>query len=329
MSAFPSAERRPSDSPQAGHGHDHGLTAAADTRYLAIALTLILGFMIVEVITAIMANSLALFADAGHMLTDAGALLASIVAVRLAQRPARGSLTFGLKRAEILSAQANGITLLVVSALVAFEAIRRLIAPPAVEGSILLIVAGIGVGVNLAATWTLARANRRSLNIEGSFQHIVTDLYAFIATLLAGLVIVLTGFTRADAIASLVVVVLMLKAAWSLLRQTGRILLEVAPPGIDMDAMAKTLAAQTHVADIHDLHLWTITSGFPALSGHVLVEPNADCHGIRRNLEELLARDYHVTHTTLQVDHVSGPAVISPQTMIEASKNVVGRRNNG
>jgi len=173
----------------AHHGHSHAPAADANTHYLA------------------------LFADAGHMLTDAGALGASIFAARLALRPARGAMTFGLKRAEILSAQANGITLLVVAALVAFEAIRRLANPPTVEGPILLIVAGVGVGVNLLAVWTLAKANRQSLNVEGSFQHILTDLFAFIATLVAGGVIVATGFNRADPIASLIVVGLMLKAS--------------------------------------------------------------------------------------------------------------------
>jgi cobalt-zinc-cadmium efflux system protein len=307
--------------------HDHGHMAGpnADVRYLTVALALIVAFMIFEVAIAVPAHSLALLADAGHMLADAGALGASIAAVRLAARPPRGSLTFGLKRAEILSAQGNGITLLVVSALVTFEAVRRLIAPPAVAGTALLIVAGVGVAVNLAAVWVLSRANRESLNIEGSFRHIVTDLYAFVATLAAGAIIVLTGFTRADAIASLVVVALMLKAAASLLSRTGRILLEVAPPGIDVDAMGRDLASQPHVAEVHDVHLWTITSGFPALSAHVLVEPDVDCHGVRQQLEELLAARYELTHTTLQVDHVAGKRPISPDALLEASKSVLDR----
>lgn len=290
-------------------GHAHAADPNADTRYLAITLALILAFMVFEVVMAVISHSLALFADAGHMLTDATALGASIVAARLALRPARGSMTFGLKRAEILSAQGNGITLLVVAALVAFEAIRRLIAPPTVDGPILLIVAGVGVGVNLLAIWTLAKANRQSLNVEGSFQHILTDLYAFIATLLAGGVIVATGFNRADAIASLIVVALMLKASYGLLKSTGRILLEVAPGNVNVDALAQDLAGQIHVREVHDVHLWQITSGFPALSAHVLVQPNADCHGIRRELERLLDQRYGISHTTLQVDHLSDPTV--------------------
>ena len=293
----------------AHQGHSHAPAADADVRYLAIALGLILAFMVFEVIMAVVAHSLALFADAGHMLTDATALGASIIAARLALRPARGAMTFGLKRAEILSAQANGITLLVVAALVAFEAIRRLIDPPTVAGPILVIVAGVGVGVNLLAVWTLAKANRQSLNVEGSFQHILTDLYAFIATLIAGGVIVATGFNRADPIASLVVVVLMLKASYGLLKSTGRILLEVAPASINVDALAQDLAEQTDVREVHDVHLWEITSGFLALSAHVLVKPNGDCHQIRRDVEKMLKVDYAISHTTLQVDHVSDPTV--------------------
>src|SRR5713101_7788080 len=181
---------------------------------------------------AFLGHSLALLADAGHMLTDSAALGASLVAVRLARRPASGVWTFGFKRAEVLSAQANGITLLVISALVAFEAVSRLIHPLPVTGGIVVAVAAVGVAVNVAATWVMAKANRDSINVRGAFAHIVTDLYGFIGTLAAGIVIIVTGFERADAIASLIVVGLMLHAAWGLLRETGRILLEAHPKGM-------------------------------------------------------------------------------------------------
>ncbi|HEV3312256.1 MAG TPA: cation diffusion facilitator family transporter [Chloroflexota bacterium] len=287
-----------------GGGHQH-IRADADHRSLSLALGLILAFMIFEVTMAVIGHSLALFADAGHMLTDAIALGASIVASRLALQPARGSWTFGLKRAEVLSAQGNGITLLVVSALIAFEAVQRLIQPPSVKGSVVLVVAVVGIVVNLLATLILARGSRESINVQGSFQHIVTDLYAFIATLIAGLVIVTTGFTRADAIASLIVVVLMLRAAWILLSATGRVLLEAAPAGVDVAGVGRALAARPYVAEIHDLHVWTITSGFPAVAAHVLVARGADCHGIRRDLQQVLDDQYGISHATLQVDHVS------------------------
>jgi cobalt-zinc-cadmium efflux system protein len=299
------APRHTAHSHAHGYGHhQHRLDPMADARYLLAALVLILVFMVFEVTMAIIGGSLALLADAGHMLTDATALGASVIAARLAARPARGAWTFGLKRAEILSAQANAIALLVVSALILVGAIQRLLHPPQVTGGIVLAVAAVGVGVNLVATWILAKANRESLNVQGSFQHILTDLYAFIATLVAGFVIVTAGFNRADPIASLIVVALMVAAAWSLLRQTGRVLLEAAPPDVDVSSLGAALCSQAHVAEVHDLHVWTITSGFAALSAHVLVDPGADCHGIRRDLQQLLEDQYGIRHTTLQVDHL-------------------------
>jgi len=279
------------------------VTASSDSRYIAIALGLIVGFLVFEVVMAVAGHSLALLADAGHMLTDAGALGASLVAFRLARRPAAGAWTFGFKRAEVLSAQANGITLLVVSALVAFEAISRLLHPVPVTGGIMVTVAAVGVAVNVAATWVMARANRDSINVKGAFAHIVTDLYAFAGTLIAGIVIIITGFERADSIASLIVVGLMLRAAWGLLRETGQILLEAAPQGYAPGDIVAAITGLPGVASVHDVHVWLITSSFPALSAHVLVRPPADCHQVRRELEELLCGRFGLDHTTLQVDH--------------------------
>lgn len=283
--------------------HAHGITPNADGRYLAGALALIVCFMVFEVTLAFVGHSLALLADAGHMLTDAGALAASLVAYRLARRPAAGVWTFGFKRAEVLSAQANGITLLVVSALVAFEAILRLVHPVTVHGGIVVTVAAVGVAVNIAATWVISRANRSSINVRGAFAHVVTDLYGFIGTLAAGIVIILTGFNRADSIASLIVVGLMLFAALGLLRETGRILLEAAPEGYAPADIIAGITSQPGVASVHDVHVWLISSGFPALSAHVLVRPPADCHQVRRDLERVLADRFDLEHTTLQVDH--------------------------
>jgi cobalt-zinc-cadmium efflux system protein len=285
------------------HGHGHGVTAGSDARLITIALALIAGFLVFEVVMALAGHSLALLADAGHMLTDAGALGASLLAIRLARRPASGAWTFGLKRAEVLSAQANGITLLVISALVAFGAVSRLIRPLPVTGGIVVAVAAVGVTVNVAATWVLAKANRDSVSVKGAFAHIVTDLYGFIGTLAAGIVIMFTGFERADAIASLIVVGLMLHAAWGLLAETGRILLEAAPEGYPPGEIITAITGQPGVASVHDVHVWLITSGFPALSAHVLVRPPADCHQVRRDLEQLLCERFSLDHTTLQVDH--------------------------
>jgi cobalt-zinc-cadmium efflux system protein len=285
------------------HGHTHGVSAEADRGKLLIALTLILGFMAAEVVTGIIANSLALLSDAAHMLTDAAAIGFSLVAINLARRPAEGQMTFGLKRAEILSAQANGITLLVLAAIIAIEAVRRLVSPPDVEGGLILVVALAGIVVNLAATATLAKANRESLNVEGSFQHILTDLFAFIGTAIAAAIILLTGFNQADAIASLVVAGLMLRSAIGLLRESGRIFLEAAPKESDPQRIGRLMAEQSGVVEVHDLHVWEVTSGFPALSAHVTVGAEADCHRARLELAELLEREFDIHHTTLQVEH--------------------------
>jgi cobalt-zinc-cadmium efflux system protein len=291
-----------------GHhaGHGHGVSAGADRRYLTIALVLIVGLMVVEVVVAIVSGSLALLSDAGHMLSDAGAIAAALWAIRLAARPAAGVWTFGWKRAEILSAAANGITLLVVGALVAFEAIRRLVAPPPVQGGPVLVVALLGVAVNLVAAWVLAKANRSSLNVEGAYQHILTDLYGFVATFIAGAVIVFTGYTRADAIASLVVVALMLHASWGLLRDSGRVLLEAAPAGTDMKAIRDHLCVNAHVIDIHDLHVWTVTSDLPALSAHVVIDDGCfhDGHApeLLDEMQACLIGHFDVEHSTFQFE---------------------------
>ncbi len=285
------------------HGHHHAGGAAADSRRLATALALLVGLLAAEVVAGILAHSLALLSDAAHMLTDAGALALSLVVLRLAQRPAEGNTTFGLRRAETLSAQANGYTLLVLAVLIVYGAIQHLITPPDAGGAAILAVALAGVVVNLLATWQLAGANRDSLNIEGSFQHLATDLFAFVATAVAGGVILATGFTRADGIAALLVAAVMLRAAYRLLRASGRVLLEIAPAGTSVEEIGTSLASQPGVVQVHDLHVWELASDFPALSAHVLVEPEGDCHGIRRTLEALVRERFGITHTTLQVDH--------------------------
>jgi cobalt-zinc-cadmium efflux system protein len=282
------------------------VSAGADRRYLAIALALLVGFMLVEVVVGVVASSLALISDAGHMLTDAGAIALALVTMRLAERPARGSMTYGLKRAEILSAQANGITLLLLSAWFVYEAVRRLIDPPEVEGGLVLAIALLGIVVNLLATWTISRANRESLNVEGAFQHILTDLFAFIATAVAGALMYFTGgYNRVDAIAALVVAALMLRAGYGLVRDSGRIFMEAAPKGLDPEEVGHAIASRSGVVNVHDLHVWEVTSGFPALSAHVLVEPERDCHHERRELEGLLEERFDLHHTTLQVDHAT------------------------
>jgi cobalt-zinc-cadmium efflux system protein len=297
--------------PAHGHAdHRHRPAADADPRWLGAALALIIAFMVAEVVAGAVAHSLALVSDAAHMLTDAASIGLVLITAKLAARPPGGHFTYGLKRTEILSAQANGITLLVLAAWLGYEAVRRLITPPGVAGGIVIGVALAGVAVNVTATMLLNRASpgaHRSLNMEGAFRHILTDVFAFAATAVAGLIIVLTGFTRADAIASLLVVALMLRAGVGLVRDSGRIFLEAAPAGLTPSAIGAAMAAHPHVAEVHDLHVWEISSDLPAASAHVLVDPGEDCHAVRADLEALLSREYGISHTTLQVDHAALP----------------------
>ena len=195
------------------------------------------------------------------------------------------------------------MTLLILAGFIAYDAVRRLFAPPHVHGALVLAVALAGILVNVAAAWTLSRADRRSLNVQGSIQHVVTDLYGFIGTAIAAGVILLTGFQRADPIASLVIAGLMIRSGGELVRASGRIFLEAAPEGRDPQAIGRALVAEQGVVEVHDLHVWEVTSGFPALSAHVLVRPPADCHQVRRELEHLLCERFALDHTTLQVDH--------------------------
>jgi len=291
------------------HDHDHGaaVTADSDRRYLTAALGLIVCFMAAEVILGLAAHSLALVTDAGHMLTDAASLLLALAAMRLAARPAEGRWTFGFKRAEILSAQANGITLLVLVVVFTVEAIRRLVSPPDVAGGLVTVTAVVGIAVNAVAAWLISRANRTSLNVEGAFQHILNDAWAFLATAVSGAIVLGTGFDRADAIASLVVAALMARAGYGLVRDSWRIFLEAAPEGLDPAAIGAAMVRDPEIAEVHDLHVWTITSGFPALSAHVLVVPGRDCHGVQGRLQELLRESFGIDHATLQIDHAAEP----------------------
>ena len=287
------------------HQHDHGVSAETEIRPLAVALALILVFMAAEVALAFVADSLALLSDAAHMLIDAAALGMSVWAARLALRPAAGRMTFGFRRAEILAAQANGITLLLLGALIMVEAVRRLNAPPEVDGPIVVGTAVVGALVNVLALRQVARANRANLNVEGSYRHLLTDLYAFAGTAVAGAVIWATGFQQADAIASLAVAASMLWAGWPLVRRSGQVLLEAAPEGLAPDEITAAMRSHGGVTDVHDLHVWEISSGFPALSAHVLVGRGEDCHGIRRELEAVLHERFGIDHTTLQVEHTA------------------------
>ncbi len=286
-----------------GHDHEHRARGAGDRRWLLAALGVIVAFMVAEVVAGLLAHSLALLADAGHMLTDAAALLVAVVASRLAERPARGAYTYGFARVDALSGQANGITLLLLAAWFTFEAISRLVHPSSVHGGVVAVVAAVGAVVNLVATALAGRADRESLNVRGVLAHLITDIWAFAATLSAGLVILWTGWLRADAVASLVVAVIMAWTGLRLVREAGRIFLEAAPPGVDPQALGDDLARAEGVAQVHDLHVWVLGSRATAMSAHVLVDPPYDCHEVADALRGRLADRYGIEHVTLQVDH--------------------------
>jgi cobalt-zinc-cadmium efflux system protein len=288
------------------HEHRHA-SATADRRWLMAALGVITAFMIGEVIAGFAAHSLALLTDAAHMLTDAVALLVAVVSAVIARRPARGAYTYGFARVDALSGQANGITLLVLAVLFEVQAVRHLVHPGQVHGGVVTAVAAIGGVVNVVAVFLARRADRESLSVRGAVTHLVTDAWAFAATLAAGLVVLATGWDRADSVASMLIGLLMLWTGSALVRAAGRVFLEAAPSGVDPHALGDELAAVDGVAEIHDLHVWQLGPGESALSAHVLVQPPFDCHEVSSRLRDVLADEYGIGHVTLQADHADAP----------------------
>ena len=290
-----------------GHGHGHGTASRA-------ALTTVLGLTVVltavEVAGGLLAGSLALLADAGHMLSDSFAIGLALVAVTLARRPSTPRRSFGFRRAEILAAFVNGLTLVVVSGWIVWEAIDRLGEPRKLLGGWMFVIAAVGLVVNAVAAVILARSGRDSLNVEAAFRHVLADLLGSVGVLLAALVVVTTGWTLVDPLVSLAIAVLIAASAWGVLRDSTAILMEQVPSRIDAEAVALAIVEVPGVSSVHDLHVWTITSGFDALSAHVLVGRGEDCHALRRDLERVLERTFGITHTTLQVDHDTAGALL-------------------
>jgi cobalt-zinc-cadmium efflux system protein len=289
-----------------GHGHEHDVRAGS-ARALGLALTLTAGYTVVEVVAGVLTGSLALLADAAHMLSDNVSIALALFAVWLARRPATPERTYGFKRAEVLAALVNGLTLVALSIWIFYEAIRRLDDPSDVLGGWMLVVGLVGIGVNLAAGAILRRSGAESLNVDAAFRHVLADLLGSVGVVVAAAIILATGWLEADPVVSILIAVLVLASSWSILRDSTSILLEAAPKGMDTRAVGERLARAPGVVEVHDLHIWTITSGFPALSAHVLVGRGEDCHGRRRELEQLLRREFEIEHTTLQVDHASDP----------------------
>jgi cobalt-zinc-cadmium efflux system protein len=293
-----------------GH-HEHG---AGNRRALAAVLALTAGFTVVEIIGGLLTGSLALLADAGHMLSDNLSLGLALFAAWLAQRPATPNKSFGYRRAEILAALANGVTLVAVSVWVFVEAYSRLREPPEVLGTPMLLVAALGLLVNAAGATILYRSGGESLNVEGAMRHVFADALGSVGAIVAAAIIILTGWRYADPLISVAIGFLILGSSWKLLKGSTNILLEATPPDLDATEVGRKMASADGIVEVHDLHIWTITSGFPALSAHILVGRYEDCHTRRRELEDLLAREYGISHTTLQVDHV-GDRHASLQTL--------------
>jgi cobalt-zinc-cadmium efflux system protein len=292
------------------HNHHHHARAyhdarlARNTRLLIVALSLVLATMVGEVIAGTIAGSLALLADAGHLLTDAVALGLAVVASWAAAKPPRGRWTFGFSRAEILAAQLNGLVLVGLAVWITVEAVRRLVDPLDVRAELVGWVALAGLVVSIVVSALLGRAQGESLNVRAAYFHVITDVAAFAATGIAAGLILLTGWDRLDPIASLLVAVLLARGGYVLLKETTLIFLEGAPASAPPDDVGRAIAAHPGVVETHDLHVWTVTSGFPALSAHVLVEPGGDCHRIRLELEQMLRERFELEHTTLQVEHI-------------------------
>jgi cobalt-zinc-cadmium efflux system protein len=291
----------------AGHAHDH---RRASRRALTVVLVIIAGFTVVEVVGGILTGSLALLADAGHMLSDTFAIVLALAALILASRPSTPRRSFGFQRAEILAAFVNGLTLVLVSGWIGWEAVQRLRDPPEILGGWMLVVATAGLAVNAVAAAILLRSGRESLNVEAALRHVVADLLGSIGVIAAAATILVTGWTVVDPIVSLVIALLILASAWGVLRDSTAILMEETPSNIDADAVARAVVGVPGVASVHDLHVWRITSGFDALSAHVLVGRGEDCHARRREIERVLADRFGITHTTLQVDHDTADALI-------------------
>jgi cobalt-zinc-cadmium efflux system protein len=289
------------------HGHDH---RSGSRRALSAVLALTVGFTLVEVAGGLLTDSLALLADAGHMLSDTFAVGLALAALTLARRPSTSRRSFGFQRAEILAAFVNGLTLVIVSGWITWEAVQRFRNPPDVLAGWMLVVAVAGLVVNAVSAIILLRSERKSLNVEAALRHVLADLLGSAGVVAAAVIILLTGWTVVDPLVSLVIALLILASAWGVLRDSTAILMEQTPSGIDADAVARAIVEIRGVTNVHDLHVWRITSGFDALSAHVLVGRGEDCHALRHDIERVLASRFEITHTTLQVDHDASEALI-------------------
>ncbi len=290
------------------HAHNHGHANAG--KPLKLTLLIIVVIMVAEVIGGFVANSLSLLGDAGHMLTDALAIVLSLFAIGLARRPATTRRTFGLHRAEIMAALTNGVILILISVYIFYEAYQRFIDPPEVDGPVMLIVAGIGLIANLAGILILRRSSEGSLNVKAAFWHIIGDTLSSVGVIVAGVIILLTGWYVADPILAVVIGVVIIWGAFRIVREASNILLESVPGHVKLDEVADAMKSVPGVTGLHDVHVWTITSGIYALSAHVEVEDRmvSESADVLAGLNKVLEERFDISHTTLQLECDSCPS---------------------
>ncbi|MFH1765053.1 MAG: cation diffusion facilitator family transporter [Gemmatimonadota bacterium] len=285
------------------HDHFHGTPRdrKAQRGRMRWVLWITAGFMVAEVVGGVLSNSLALLADAGHMFTDVGAIALSLVAMRLAQRPPSPKKTYGYVRLEILAALINGAALLFIAAVILKEAWGRFQSPPDVNAPLMLVVAAVGLGVNVTGAALLHRHAGENLNVRGAYLHVLGDLLGSIGAITAGILIMTKGWMMADPIISVVIAVLILFGAWRLVREATDVLLEAAPPGLDVEELVENLRAIDGLEELHDIHVWTLTSGFVAMSGHGVID---DLNMHRRILDEINERlnNWGISHVTFQLE---------------------------
>ncbi len=275
----------------------------ASRRALSITLGLTAAFTLAEFVGGLLTGSLALLADAAHMLSDDLSLGIALFAIWLADRPTTPRRTFGFQRAEILAALFNGVTLVAIAIWIFIEAGMRFGEEPDVDAGPVLAIAVAGLAVNLLAAWVLHRRGGDSLNVSAALRHVIADLLGSLGVIVAAVVILVTGWEYADPLVSVLIGLLVLGSSWTILRDSVGVLLEASPRGLDVEEIGRAMAATPGVVQVHDLHVWMITSGFPALAAHVLVGADDDCHAKRRELERLLHDRFELEHTTIQVDH--------------------------
>jgi cobalt-zinc-cadmium efflux system protein len=283
------------------HDHSHGLGRRGNRRKMGTALGINLLLLVAGVVGALIFGSVALLADAGHVLSDVGAIALGLLAASMASRPARGRRTFGLQRSEILAALVNGLLLVAVAVIVFVEAIGRLSDPPSVEAGGVLVIGLLGLAGNAAATAVLFAGDRRDLNLEGVLRHSAADALGSLGVVVSAVVMLATGWRYADPIAGLLIGLLVLAGSWSLVRDAFDVLMEAAPADIDVQEVGRAMAAVPGVREVHDLHVWTVTSGFPALAAHLRTDPSEDVDEVRTRVEAVLRERFEINHTTLQM----------------------------